>query len=70
MKIEGVPGTYMFPAAYNYQGMWEITSGAFHSLEEAEQHFKLYVPEVTQALWPVEKLDNGGYYIPAKEELE
>lgn len=69
MKIEGVPGEYAFPAAYNYLGMWEITDGVFHSKEEAEKYFSDRVPSIRGIVWPVEKLDNGSIYIVSPEEM-
>lgn len=67
MKIETIPGEFGFPAAYKWQGHWEITDCVFFTKEEAEDYFSDRVQ--VDYKWPIEKQEGGIVYVPAKEEI-
>lgn len=66
MKANNVPGEFGFKAVRQWEekGYWELSDNYFFSFEEA---MKAWGPNIK---WPVEVLDNGSIYVPAKEELE
>jgi len=70
MKIENVPGEFAFKALIKWKrdaSSWGISTDFFFSKEEVEIY---YNPEEWDIKFPIEVLDNGSIYCPAKEELE
>lgn len=77
MKMDMMPGEFAFKALVKakhttkdadgkvYSDSWGETTGFFLSLEEVQAY---YNPDDWDIKWPIEVLDNGSIYIPAKEE--
>lgn len=74
MKVNNVLGEFGFkalvrgisPLTSTRVGYW-LSDDYYLNEDEAKRAFS---PNHYEVRWPVEQLDNGGVYIPSKEELE